>query len=471
MAKSTETRETERSSSRFLSFFRSRPVLLVAFALAIMADPVSSVAYAIEAALGALEDRGGGLGLLLPTMGLVVLVIAVIVLNYRQLVSRFPEGGGAAAASGRAFGEAWAFVPIGALIVDFVLTAAISVSSGAAAIIAYLPAFAPVQVVLALVLLLAVAGVSWYGHSARSLFGLMVAAFVVTAAVVLVGGAVGGEPASTSVVESDAGGGFSLAIILLAFPVAMALATGVEAPSSAIAQLGQLDNEGRKRFGHVTLFATLIIVGSLTLGVTALAAWLGTGLPSGESINSTLIAEVARAGVGSGLLFAVFQAVTALLLVAAGASAFQAGPGLLKALAREETEGETRGILPSWLGRTNRFYTPFWGVVVYMVLTALVVVVAGADEQSLVLFYAVSVFLSFLAGLVAMVAFSYREGLRGALALNVVGTLIVAFVLVINLARGLPLVSLGTALLIAASLYGLWVKNGRPRGISGAGAE
>ncbi len=253
----------------------------------------------------------------------------------------------------------------------------------------------------------------------------------------------------------------------------MALATGVEAPSSAIAQLGQLDNEGRKRFGHVTLFATLIIVGSLTLGVTALAARLGTGLPSGESINSTLIAEVARAGVGSGFLFAVFQAVTALLLVAAGASAFQAGPGLLKALAREETESEDDavGILPSWLGRANRYYTPFWGVVVYMVLTALVVVVAGADEQSLVLFYAVSVFLSFLAGLVAMVAFSYREGRRGALALNVTGALIVAFVLVINLARGLPLVSLGAALLIAASLYGLWVKNGRPRGISGAGAE
>ena len=447
--------------------------MLVAFALAVMADPVSSVAYAIEAALGALEDRGGGLGLLLPTMGLVVLVIAVIVFNYRQLVSRFPEGGGAAAASGRAFGEAWAFVPIGALIVDFVLTAAISVSSGAAAIIAYLPTLAPVQVVLALVLLLVVAGVSWYGHSARSLFGLMVAAFVVTAAVVLVGGAVGGEPASTSVVEGDGGGGFSLAIILLAFPVAMALATGVEAPSSAIAQLGQLDNEGRKRFGHVTLFATLIIVGSLTLGVTVLAVRLGTELPSGESINSTLIAEVARAGVGSGSLFAVFQAVTALLLVAAGASAFQAGPGLLKALAREETEREddAAGILPSWVGRTNRYYTPFWGVVMYMVLTALVVVVAGADEQSLVLFYAVSVFLSFLAGLVAMVAFSYREGLRGALALNVVGTLIVAFVLAINLARGLPLVSLGTALLIAASLYGLWVKNGRPRGISGAGAE
>ncbi len=66
--------------------------MLVAFALAIMADPISSVAYAIEAALGELNSD---LRLILPTMGLVVLVIGIIVVNYRQLVSRFPQGGGA----------------------------------------------------------------------------------------------------------------------------------------------------------------------------------------------------------------------------------------------------------------------------------------------------------------------------------------------------------------------------------------
>lgn len=467
---SAEAGEPQGSSSRFLAFFRSRPVLLAAFALAIMADPVSSVAYAIEAALQALQDRGGGLGLLLPTMILVVLVIAVIVANYRQIVSRFPQGGGAAAASGRAFGEAWAFVPIGALIVDFVLTAAISASSGASAIVAYLSGLAPYQVILALALLLIVGAISWYGHSARSLFGVMVVAFLVVGIVVLVSGAVGAQPAAAGAAPTGESGGAALAVILLAFPVAMALATGVEAPSSAIAQLGQLANEGRKRFGHVTLFATLLIVGVLTLGLTALAVRLGIGLPSGGSINSTLIAEVARASVG-GFLFAVFQIVTALLLIAAGASALQAGPGLLKALAREETrDGEVKGILPRWLGQTNRYYTPFWGVVVYTVLTALIIVVAGADEQSLVLFYAVSVFLSFLAGLAAMVAFSYREGLRRSLVLNVIGVLIVAFVLVINLARGLPIISLVASLLIAVSLYGLWVKNGRPRGISGTEA-
>src|SRR5919199_4552805 len=176
--------------SRFLTVFRSWPVLLVAFAFAIMADPISSTAYAIEAALGRLNSD---LGLILPTMGLVILVIAIIVANYSQLVSRFPEGGGGAAATGQAIGEAWAFVPIGALIVDFVLTAAVSVSSGASNIVAYLPELAPFQIVLALGLLLVVGAISWFGHSARSFFGVMAIAFVVVSIVVLIGG-VGAEP-------------------------------------------------------------------------------------------------------------------------------------------------------------------------------------------------------------------------------------------------------------------------------------
>jgi amino acid transporter len=450
--------------SRFLAIFRSWPVLLVAFAFAIMADPISSTAYAIEAALGQLNSD---LALILPTMGLVILVIAIIVANYTQLVSRFPEGGGGAAATGQAFGEAWAFVPVGALIVDFVLTISISVSSGAANIVAYLPELAPLHLVLALGLLVVVGAISWFGHSARSLFGLMAIAFIIVSIVVIVGGA-GAEPAGSPSEASGQAGQPALLAVLLAFPVAMALATGIEAPSTAIAQLGQLDDHGRKRFGHLSLLGTFLIVGSLTMGFTALAVRLGIGLPVGES---TLTAEVARASVG-GSLFAVFQAVMVLLLVAAGASAFQAGPGLLKALARESTEedDEATGILPEWLGHTNRYYTPYWSVLVYGVLTAGVVLVALADEQELVLFYAVSVFLSFQAGLLAMVVFSYQEGKWVSLALNVVGSLIVAFVLVMNLARVTPIVSLGAALLIAGGLYWLWVKKGRPRGIAGAEA-
>lgn len=355
-------------------------------------------------------------------------------------------------------------MPIGALIVDFALTIAISVSSGASNIVAYLPELAPFQVILALGLLIVVGIISWFGHSTRILFSLMAMAFVVASIVVLIGG-VAAEPAASTAAASGESSYPALLAILLAFPVAMALATGVEAPSTAIAQLGQLDNEGRKRFGRLALLGTLLIVGTLTLGFTALAVRLGVGLPVGES---TLTAEVARASVG-GFLFAAFQVAIILLLIAAGASGLQAGPGLLKALAREQTgDGEAKGILPGWLGRTNRYYTPFWGLLLYGVLTIILVLAAQAEEQTLVLFYAVSVFLSFLAGLVSMVVFSYREGERRSLALNVVGALVVAFVLVMNLARVTPLASLAATLLIALGLYGMWVRNERPRGIAGS---
>jgi amino acid transporter len=159
-------------------------------------------------------------------MGLVVLVIGIIVVNYRQLVSRFPQGGGAPAATGRAFGEPWAFLTIGALIVDFALTIAISVSSGASNIVAYLPELASFQAVLALGLLLVVGAISWFGHSARSLFSVMVMAFVAMTIVVFIGG-VGAEPATSTAAESGESSHPALVAILLAFPVAMALATGL----------------------------------------------------------------------------------------------------------------------------------------------------------------------------------------------------------------------------------------------------
>jgi hypothetical protein len=443
--------------------FNSRPALLVAFAFAVMADPVSSVAYAIEAALRALD---GDLGLLLPTMGLVIGIIALIVTNYHALVGRF-AGGGDAAAAGSAFGEAWAFIPIGALVVDFVLTISISVSAAASAVIAYLPSLAHLRVPLALALLVAVAGLTWFGHIGRAVFAAMTLAFVVLGGAVIVGGLGAAGAAGGS------GGGAppepAPIAVLLAFPVAMALATGVEAPSTAAAQLGQLDYAGRRRFARITLWLTLGIVGALTLGLTAVAVRLGVGIPPA---HSTQIAEIADASVGR-VPFALFQACTALLLLAAASSSFQAGPGLLKALARRTglVEDDDAGLLHHRLGIVNVHHTPYWSVAVFLAISATVVVAAGARDQELVLFYAVSVFMSFLMGLLSMARFSRRGRRWALLAVNCLGAGAVALTLAFNLARGYPVVSMAAALAIAFALYRLWVRDGRPRGISGAVVE
>jgi hypothetical protein len=441
----------------------SRPMLLFAFAFAVMADPVSSVAYAIEAALRALH---GDLALLLPTMALVVAIVVVVIVNYHQLVARYPQGGGAAAATGEAFGEASAFIPIGALIVDFVLTIAISAAAGASAVIAFFPDLASLRVPIALLLVAGVAGGTWFGHLGRTVFAVMTVAFIALAVAVLISGLFV-TPQPTGAATTDPGHAPPLAVAL-AFPVAMALATGIEAPSSAIAQLGQLDDPGRRRFGRVTLWLTLGVVGTITLGLTAQAVRLGIGVPHEDT---TQIAELARTATATPV-FAAFQFTTALLLLSAASSSFQAGPGLFKALARHRhPDGSMTGILPAWVGRTNSHHTPYWGVVVFMLAAGAVTAAAGGRDQELVLFYAASVFVSFLAGLVAMSRFSWRERRFGFLSVNLVGAAAVGFTLVVNLTRGDPIVSIVTALLIAAALYALWVRSGRPRGIRNVAAE
>src|SRR3954467_7887958 len=167
-------------------------VLFFAFAFAVMADPVSSVAYAIEAALRALN---GHIELLLPTMGIVIGIIALVTLNYWQLVKMFPEGGGSPEAAGRAFGEEWSFLPIGALIVDFALTIGISIAAAGSALIAYIPALADERIPLAMALLALVAGLTWLGHGGRLIFAVMTSLFIVAGIVVLAGGWI--SPAST----------------------------------------------------------------------------------------------------------------------------------------------------------------------------------------------------------------------------------------------------------------------------------
>jgi hypothetical protein len=426
-----------------------------------MADPVSSVAYAVEAALRALDGR---LDLLVATMGLVVSIIALVVLNYRALIARYPQGGGASAAVGEAFGDGWSFLPVGSLVVDFVLTIAISVSAAASAVIAYFPVLAPWRLLIALALVAMVGGLSLFGNLGRILFALMTVSFVAVATSVLLFSVVAAPLDSAFLDDSAAADPNALAgavAVILAFPVAMALATGVEAPSTAIAQLGGLDSDGRRRFGQLTLWLTLGIVGVLTLTFAVQATRLGISIPDK---GSTLIADFAR-HVAPAPLFGLFQLMTALLLLAAASSSFQAGPGLLKALAVHPSGTNAVGILPAAFGRVNRRHTPYWGLVLFTALSMVVLAATGADDQRLVLFYAVAVFLSFLSGLLAMARFTHLARQRKRFVLNVVGAAIVAFTLIVNLARGWPLVSLAAAALIAATLWALWVRAGRPEGI------
>jgi hypothetical protein len=444
----------------------SRLHLFVAFAFTVMADPVSSVAYAIEAALRALDGNPASL---VAAMALVIAIIVVVSATYHQLIGRFPEGGGGAEAVAAAFGEGWAFLPLGALLVDFTLTVAVSCAAGTAALIAYVPELDAGRIPIALGLASAVAVGVLAGHRGRVGFAIATQAFLLVAAAVVVAGFAAGPAATAPTIGSGSAGGplladASLAALLGALPLGMALATGVEAPSNAIAQLPELPDPGRRAFGRGTLWLMVGLVGALTISLAVLTVRLGVGLP-GE--DSTLLAEVARQAVGGGAPLAAFQGLSAMLLLAAAASSYLAGSGVLKALAGVGMDGDG-GLLPSRFHRENRFRVSHWGVGVVFAIAAVLIVAARGREQELVRFYAVSVFASFFAATLSCARLSRREGRPWATTLNLLGSALVAFVLALNLTRLDSTIALLASLALAAWFWRSWVARGRPRGVVGA---
>ena len=428
--------------------------LFIAFAFTVMADPVSSVAYAIESALRGLD---GDLSSLLPTMAAITAIIAVISATYDDLIRRFPRGGGGPEGLAAAFGEGWAFIPLGALLVDFTLTVAVSCAAGASALIAYVPDLEPMRTPIGLALVGLVAGVVLLGQLGRVAFAVATQLVIVLALFA--------DPVAAS--EGHAGSsplfsGAAIAPLMLAVPLGMALATGVEAPSNAIAQLPQLDDRTRRRYGRWTLWMMVGIVGALTVGFAAAAVHLGLGLPPE---GSTLLAEIAKRSVGDGVAFAGFQAVCALLLLSAAASSYLAGSGVLMALATLGPAGE--GLVPSAFGRINRFLVPEWGVTIVLVAAA-ILVAAGGREQRLVPFYAVAVFASFLAATVGCARLSYRERRWGPLTLNVFGSILIGAVLAVNATRIDGAIALLASAVVAAYLWRAWASHGRPAGVADA---
>lgn len=98
-------------------------------------------------------------------------------------------------------------------------------------------------------------------------------------------------------------------------------------------------------------------------------------------------------------------------------------------------------------------------------ISALVILAASGQEQDLVLVYAVAVFVSFFAGLAAMARFAWHEGRTLLFVLNAGGCVVVAFTIAVDVDRGWPLLALAGTALIAAVLYSLWVRSGRPSGV------
>ena len=316
-------------------------------------DPLSSVAYAPQELLLILTL--GGLSFLSFTPAIaagVVVLLIVVVASYRQLIKAYPSGGGDYEVAHKNLGEKAGLIVASALLVDYILTVAVSVASGVDNIISAFPALNPFRVELAVGFVIVLAAINLRGVAESSkAFALPTYLFIASVAVMVITGlvrfAVGDAPIAESAqydVEShDLAQAAFILLLLRAFASGCSALTGVEAIANGVPAFRQPKVKNAQR--------TLVLMGGIAIamfiGVTALA--LMTQVHYAENARDligfdasqpqrTVIAQIAAAVFGGDntIMFFVVQATTAAVLLLAANTAFNGFPLLGSVLARDE---------------------------------------------------------------------------------------------------------------------------------------
>ena len=382
-------------------------------------DPLSSNAYATEEILLGLSLGGLALLHLAPLVALVVtLLLAIVVLSYRQTCHAYPNGGGAYAVSRANLGANASLTAASALLVDYVLTVAVSVAAGVANIVSAVPVLAPhaVGLCLAMVVILTLMNLRGVRESgtvfAVPTYGFVAVIFLMIAWGVLrsiFGNAPVAESAPFSITATHGTTGLlALAVVLRAFSQGCTALTGVEAVSNGVPNFKppKADNAA----------ATLTIMGGLTItmfaGITGLAlvshvriaerADLLVGAPAGYE-QKTVITQIAAAVSGNGsLLFYLVAAFTAAILVLAANTAYNGFPILASILGQD-------GYLPKQFSRRGDRLVFSNGIVILAMLSGLLIWVFDASTTKLIQLYIIGVFVSFTLSQAGMVRHWTRD--------------------------------------------------------------
>jgi len=361
-------------------------------------DAISSSAYATEEILLVLMLAGAAAATS-PTMlwitGAIVLLLAIVATSYRQTIFAYPGGGGSYIVTRDNLGDVPALVAASSLLVDYVLTVAVSISAGVAAITSAAPDLVAYRVEMALAFIVFMVVVNLRGvRESATVFmlptylfiGSMLLVFAVAAfKFVALGELPHAEAEVVPAVE-----GMSLFLVLRAFASGCAALTGTEAISDGVPAF----KEPQAKNAATTLVWMAVILGVLFTGIGVLAHAYQI-LPN-ENGNPTVISEVVRLTLGTNVLFYLVQAFTTLILVLAANTAFSDFPRLSFFLARD-------GFLPhqfSFRGDRLSFST---GIVVLGALASILVIVFGAETSALIPLYAVGVFVSFTCSQSSMV--------------------------------------------------------------------
>jgi amino acid transporter len=378
-------------------------------------DAISSTAYATEeilfvTAVGTATSLQLGLDRLVPIAIGVAVLIAIVVTSYRQTIYAYPRGGAAYIVSRDNHGELPSLVAGASILVDYILTVAVSVSAGVAAIIS-IPQFHDsvanhrVAVALVIILLISLANLRGIKESGR-LFAFPTYGYIVAvSALILFGltksyfGWFGGiDPvpfnADQAEVLNQAGGTLSLFLILKGFSSGAVALTGIEAISDGVPAFRRPEPKN----AAATLATMGTILATLFLGVSVLA----TRLHPYPSHDVTVFAQMGQQVFGDGAALWVLQILTAGILILAANTAYADFPRLSSIVARD-------GYLPRQLAARGDRLVFSNGIVVLALFAGTLIVAFGGITNALIPLYAVGVFTSFTLSQSGMVRHHLRE--------------------------------------------------------------
>jgi amino acid transporter len=391
-------------------------------------DALSSVAYATEEILRVLTVGGvAALGLVTPIGGVIAAVMIVVVFSYRQTIHAYPSGGGAYIVAKENLGRAPSLVAASSLLIDYVLTVAVSIAAGVAAITSALPGLHldPVWLSLGFVVLLMLGNLRGIRESGQ-LFSVPTYFFIVSILGMLAVGVFrsvsGTMPAAPPTDHTLPPGTTMLPafVLLTAFSNGCTALTGVEAVSNGVPAFKRPESRNAAQ----TLVAMAVMSIVMFVGITLLAH--AYGVVPNES--ETVVSQIARATFGGrGVAYYLVQAGTMAILVLAANTAYADFPRLSSILARD------RFLPRQFMNQGDRLAFSN-GIVILSVLASLLLVVFGGDTHALIPLYMIGVFVSFTlsqAGMVMHWRTLRGRGWRTSAAISGFGAIVTGIVLVI----------------------------------------
>jgi amino acid transporter len=428
-------------------------------ALAIFSsDPISSSAYATEEILRVLVVAGSGaLFLSLPVAAAIALLLAVVSISYRQIVHAYPSGGGDYAVARRNLPALGSLVVAGALLVDYVMTVAVSTASAAEQVISAVPEIHDWKLVIgvAAITLITIGNLRGLRESGN-IFAIPTYLFVGSAMVMIAIGLfrilVNGEGSPQVVPPSgtpDSLQAVGLLLMIKAFASGSVALTGTEAIANGVPAFKPPEAKN----AATTLGAVAILLAILFLGITFVANSFGV-LPTPEGVPTrTVISQVAAVIYGDGSVsFYLFQTFTALILFLAANTSYNAFPRLAAILAID-------GYMPrqfSFRGDRLAFTS---GVVILSLVAISLLLAFGGQTHALIPLYSVGVFVAFTVGQSGMIVHWLRErppGWQWRLAINSFGCALTGLVAVVVMIAKAPtslLVIIVIPLLVGLMLF------------------